>query len=212
MDAYSEAWSSCYHYCDKALRILYNHLQLGDAGSPPGGVAVEGRVREWGKLCHYVLFEAAIAIGGYDQQMQSNFVCLGSNMVQVKVRGETAEPTPVQLYLAAGESDQSATSGHIFMLHLRNILHGLPEDVPIMVCEDFHATVLQQTLLQPNADDLSQKQFPAGVELLIWPGEHMSQAIFSVNSSFVLCHWHVDVHVLVFLAHDSCTLVLDRAE
>ena len=96
-------------------------------------------------LCHYVLFEAAI--GGYDQQMHSNFVCLGTKTVRVKVRGESAEPTPVQLYLAAGESDQSATSGHIFMLHLRNILHGLPKDVPIMVCEDFHATVLQQTLL-----------------------------------------------------------------
>lgn len=59
-------------------------------------------------------------------------------MVNVKVKGET-EPSPVQLYLAAGESDQ-ATAGHIFMDNLRAIMHGLPADVPILVCEDVHAT------------------------------------------------------------------------
>ncbi|DBA98856.1 TPA: hypothetical protein ACH3X1_014615 [Trebouxia sp. C0004] len=87
-------------------------------GSSPGGVAAEGRVREW-----------------------------GTNMVHVKIRGDTTEPTPVQLYLVAGESDQSATSGHIFMDNLRTIMHGLLVDVPIMVCEDLHAMVLQQTQL-----------------------------------------------------------------
>ena len=168
MDACSGAYGSGHHYCDKAL--LYNHLQLADAGSSPGGVTAEGRVREWGEVCHYVLFDAAI--GGYNQQMHSNFVYLGTNVVHVKIRGETTEPTPVQLYLAAGESDQSATFGHIFMDNLRTIMHGLPVDVPIMVCEDLHAMVLQQTQLQRNVDDLSQKRFPAGVELLIWPGEH----------------------------------------
>ena len=104
--------------------------------------------------------------------------------MRVKIRGQTTEPIPVQLYLAAGESDQSATSGHIFMLHLRNIMHGLPADVPIMVCEDLHATVLQQTLLQPDVDDLSQKQFPAGVELLIWPGEHHVTGKFQCQELF----------------------------
>ena len=103
--------------------------------------------------------------------------------MRVKIRGQTTEPIPVQLYLAAGESDHSATSGHIFMLHLRNIMHGLPADVPIMVCEDLHATVLQQTL-QPDVDDLSQKQFPAGVELLIWPGEHHVTGKFQCQELF----------------------------
>ena len=56
VDACSGASGSCHHYCDKAL--LYNHLQLADAGSSPGGVAAEGRVRKWGEVCHYVLFDA----------------------------------------------------------------------------------------------------------------------------------------------------------
>ena len=59
-------------------------------------------------------------------------------MVNIKVKGDTSEASPVQLYLAAGESDQ-ATSGHIFMDNLRAIMHGLPTDVSIMVCEDVHA-------------------------------------------------------------------------
>ncbi|KAL0023869.1 hypothetical protein WJX79_001963 [Trebouxia sp. C0005] len=125
------------------LREEKNILLQGQAsGSSLGGLAVEGRVRKW-----------------------------GTNMVHVKIKGETTEPTLVQLYLAAGESDQSATSGHIFMDNLRTIMHGLPVDVPIMVCEGFHA-VVQQTQLQRDLEDLSQAQFPAGAELLIWPDTH----------------------------------------
>ena len=159
MDACSGAYSSCHQYCDKAL--IYNHLQWAklNAGSSLGGVAAEGRVREWGEVCHYVLFDAAI--GGYNQQMHRNFVCLGTNMVHVKLMGETIEPTPMQLYLAAGES---TTSGQIFMDNLRTIMHGLPVDVPIMVCEDLHAMLLQQTQLQRTVDDLSQKRFPASID------------------------------------------------
>ena len=111
-------------------------------------------------------------------------------MVHVKVKGENTEPTLVQLYLAAGESDQSATSGHIFMDNLRTIMHGLPADVPIMVCEGFHA-VVQQTQLQRDVADLSHAQFPAGAELLIWPGEH--RATIPVSTAF-LCHLQTDVH------------------
>ncbi|KAL3151262.1 hypothetical protein ABBQ38_013101 [Trebouxia sp. C0009 RCD-2024] len=90
----------------------------------------------------------------------------GSNMVSVMVRGET---TPVQLYLAAGESDQ-ATSGHIFMDNLRTIMHGLPVDVPIMLCEDIHARFLEGDMMHRDVNDLSQKQFKAGSELIAWPG------------------------------------------
>ena len=56
MDACSGAYGACHHYCDKAP--LYDYLQLADAGSSPGGLAVEGRVRKWGETCHYVLFDA----------------------------------------------------------------------------------------------------------------------------------------------------------
>ncbi len=90
-------------------------------------------------------------------------------MVTVKVRGET-ERTPVQLYLAAGEPDQ-ATSGHIFMDNLRGLLHGLPTDVPIMVCEDVNAMFVKGAQLQRDVNDLSQEQFTAGSELIIWPGD-----------------------------------------
>ena len=83
---------------------------------------------------------------------------------EVKIRGETTEPTPVQLHLAAGESDQSATSGHIFMDNLRTIMHGLPADVPIMVYEDVHAVVLKGVHLQHDVNDLSQKQLTAGAK------------------------------------------------
>ena len=98
-------------------------------------------------------------------------------MVHVKIKGETTEPTLVQLYLAAGESDQSATSGHVLMDNLRTIMHGLPVDVPIMVYEGFYA-VVQRTQLQRDVEDLSQAQFPAGAELLIWPGEHHATGNF----------------------------------
>ena len=91
-------------------------------------------------------------------------------MVNIKVKGDTSEASPVQLYLAAGESNQ-ATSGHIFMDNLRAIMHGLPTDVPIMVCEDVHAMVLKGALLQRDVNDLSQKQFTAGSDLIVWPGE-----------------------------------------
>lgn len=91
--------------------------------------------------------------------------------MNLKIRQETTEPTPVQLYLAARESDQSATSGHIFMDNLSIIMHGLPVDMPIMVCEDVHTMVLKGVQLQHDANDLSQKQFTAGAELVIWPGE-----------------------------------------
>ncbi len=105
-------------------------------------------------------------------------------MVNIKVKGDTSEASPVQLYLAAGESDQ-ATSGHIFMDNLRAIMHGLPMDVPIMVCEDVHAMVLKGALLQRDVNDLSQKQFTAGSDLIIWPGEcqvpgHSMSTLFGV--------------------------------
>lgn len=54
---------------------------------------------------------------------------------------------------------------------LRTTMHGLPADVPIMVCEDVHAMVLKQVQLQHGVDDLFQKRFTAGAELVIWPGE-----------------------------------------
>ncbi|DBA78580.1 TPA: hypothetical protein ACH3X1_008513 [Trebouxia sp. C0004] len=113
-------------------------LRRQASGSSLGGMAAQGTVRKW-----------------------------GSNMVNVKVKGET-EPSPVQLYLAAGESDQ-ATSGHIFMDNLRAIMHGLPVDVPIMVCEDVHAMGNKGALLHRDVNDLSQKQFSAGSELIVWP-------------------------------------------
>lgn len=87
--------------------------------------------------------------------------------MSVMVRGETI---PVQLYRAAGESDQ-ATSGHIFTDNLRTIMHGLLADVPIMVCENINALFLEGDRLQGDVDDLSQKQFKAASELIVWPGE-----------------------------------------
>ena len=102
--------------------------------------------------------------------LHRNHVCSGNNKVNVKVKGDTSEASPVQLYLAAGESDQ-ATSGHILLNTLRVLLHGLPTDVPIMACEDVHAVLMKGALLQPDVNDLSEKQFTAGSQLVIWPGE-----------------------------------------
>ncbi|KAL3142405.1 hypothetical protein ABBQ38_002740 [Trebouxia sp. C0009 RCD-2024] len=110
------------------------------AGSSFEGMAAEGRVRKW-----------------------------GSNMVSVMIKGVSTDFTLVQLYLAPGESAQSATSGHIFMDNLRTIMHGLPVDVPIMLSNDVHAAKGEQ--LQRDVNDLSQKQFTAGATLMIWPGE-----------------------------------------
>ena len=106
-------------------------------------------------------------------------------MVNVKVRGET-QPTPVQLFLAAGESDQ-ATSGHIFMDNLRTIMHGLPADVPVMVCEDVHAMLMKGALLRCDVNDLSQKQFTAGSELIVWPGECLPSHRTLRMSTVLLC-------------------------
>ena len=56
-------------------------------------------------------------------------------------------------------------------------MHGVPVDVAMMVYGGFHA-VVQQTQLQRDVEDLSQAQFPAGAELLIWPGEHRATSKF----------------------------------
>ena len=50
-------------------------------------------------------------------------------------------------------------------------MHGLPADVPIMVCKDVHAMVLKQVQSQRDVNDLSQKQGTAGARFVIWPGE-----------------------------------------
>ncbi len=70
-------------------------------------------------------------------------------------------------------------------------MHGLPADVPIMVCEDVHAMVLKGVQLQRDVSDLSQKQFTAGAELVIWPGERQvtgdlecQQFFCAVSSAF----------------------------
>ena len=102
-------------------------------------------------------------------------------------QGHTSDASPFQLYLAAGESDQ-ATSGHNFMDNLRAVMHGLPADVPIMVCEYVHATALKGELLQRDVIDLSQKHFTAGSDLIVWPGEcqvlgHSMSSLFVVMSS-----------------------------
>lgn len=67
--------------------------------------------------------------------MQRRNACSGSNTVNIRVRGEKTQSVPVQLYLAAGESDQ-ATSGHIWLVNLIIIMHGLPADIAIMFSEE----------------------------------------------------------------------------
>ena len=89
--------------------------------------------------------------------------------MNVKVRGET-KSSPTQLFLAAGESDQ-ATYGHVLLDNIRDRLHGLSADVPIMVCEDVNATGKTAVLLDRDVNGLSQQHFTAGSELIVWPGE-----------------------------------------
>ena len=102
--------------------------------------------------------------------MHRYHVCSGNNLVNVKIKGATSEASPVQLYLAAGESDQ-ATSGHIFLDNLRTLMCGLPTDIPIMACEDIHAVFTKGAPLQCDVNDLFQKAFTTGSELVVWPGE-----------------------------------------
>ena len=78
------------------------------------------------------------------------------------------------------------------MDNLRAIMHGLPTDVPIMVCEDVHAMVLKGALLQRDVNDLSEKHFTANSDLIVWPGEcqvlgHSMSTLFGVMSSAFLC-------------------------
>lgn len=103
--------------------------------------------------------------------------------MNVKVRGET-EPTPVQLFLAAGESDQ-ATSGHVFMDKVRTMMSA---NIPVMVCEDVHATLMKGALLQRDVNDLSQTHFTAVSELIIWPGECLpSHRTVRMSTVFLCC-------------------------
>ncbi|KAL0043067.1 hypothetical protein WJX79_008183 [Trebouxia sp. C0005] len=102
-----------------------------------------------------------------------------SNIMNVKVRGET-EPTPVQLFLAAGESDQ-ATSGHVFMDKVRTMMSA---NIPVMVCEDVHATLMKGALLQRDVNDLSQTHFTAVSELIIWPGTLDAAALQMLQSAY----------------------------
>lgn len=85
------------------------------------------------------------------------------------VKGVDTDFTPVQLYLAPGESDQSAKSGHIFMDNLRTIMHGLPVKVPIIFSDVAHGAKGEK--MQRDVNDLSQEHFTAGAKLAIWPGE-----------------------------------------
>ena len=89
--------------------------------------------------------------------------------MNVRVRSETTDPIPAQLYLTVGESDQ-ATSGRVMEADLRDLMHGLPTNVPIMVCEDPHAMPMKGSFLPRDPYGLSQKHFKAGLELIIWPG------------------------------------------
>jgi len=98
----------------------------------------------------------------------------GNNLVNVMIKGATSEASPVQLYLAAGESDQ-ATSGHIFLDNLRTLMRGLPTDIPIMACEDIHAVFTKGAPLQCDVNDLFQKAFTTGSELVVWPGINNSK-------------------------------------
>lgn len=181
-----------YAYIDWVFSV-WQPATLTDAGFTPGGMAAEGRVRKWGEACYYGLFGAATGCCNCYRQTHRNHGCLGTNVVNIKVRGDTIEPTPVQLYLAPGESDQSATTGHILIDNLRTTMHGLPADLPIMFCENVHALVLQQVRLQRCANDLSQQQFIAGANLVIWPGERHVSYDWECQYSLVLCYRHFDI-------------------
>lgn len=112
-------------------------------------------------------------------------------MVNVMIKGVSIDFTLVQLYLAPGESAQSATSGHIFMDNLRTIMHGLPVDVPIMFSNDVQAAKGEQ--LQRDVHDLSQKQFTAGAKLMIWPGERQVMGSLEQQSDVLRC-----VHDIIY--------------
>ena len=118
-------------------------------------------------------------------------------MVNVTIKGVSTKFTPVQLYLAPGESDQSATSGHILMDNLRTIMHGLPENLPIMFSEDVHAVNLTGEHMQRDVNDLSQKQFTADAKLAIWPGERQVTGSLECQQSDALRHVHDIVYTTV---------------
>lgn len=98
------------------------------------------------------------------------------------------------------------------MANLRIQLHGPPADVPIMVCEDTSATVLKGVQLQRDAHDMSQKQFTAGAELIIWPGEpqvtgNLQRQWFlcAVSSAFQCCLYCFTLFGMQVLTVDICT-------
>ena len=177
------------------------------AGSPVGGMAAQGAFRKNGvRLASALLLMTSNC-------RHRNHVCSGNNQVNVKIKGETSEASSVQLYLAAGESDQ-ATSGHIFLDNLRTLMHGLPADVPIMACEDNHAVFTKGAPLQHDANNLSQKQFQAGSELIVWPGEvpsHRTLRTPIILQCYVFCILMLSTS-LVCLLHNSEVVCLSARD
>jgi len=81
----------------------------------------------------------------------------------------------------------SVTAQSFGMPCLKTIMHGLPADVPVMVCEDVHAMLMKGALLRCDVNDLSQKQFTAGSELIVWPGECLPSHRTLRMSTVLLC-------------------------
>ena len=66
-------------------------------------------------------------------------------------------------------------------------MHQLQADAPIMVCEDVHAMLVKRAPLQRDVNDWCQKQFTAGSELIVWPGECLPSHRTVRMSTILLC-------------------------
>lgn len=71
------------------------------------------------------------------------------------------------------------------MDNIRDRMHGLSANVPIMLCEDVHAMGTTGALLDRDVSELSQQHFTAGSELIVWPSE--CQVTEHSRCSSVLC-------------------------
>ncbi|KAL3143172.1 hypothetical protein ABBQ38_002032 [Trebouxia sp. C0009 RCD-2024] len=96
----------------------------------------------------------------------------GNHQILVQHKGDR-ECFDLQLYLASNDADETQL-GRVMTQHIRDIMHGLPSEVPIMYClcartHSFTPATTGCQLLETQ-EGLSEMQFDDTCKLYVWPG------------------------------------------
>ena len=146
-------------------------------------IGLTSKIRKWGEPCCLVIAQVfarglCSAPSCCVSHLKQMHVYLGDKVVFVQSRGMSTS-IPLPLYLSAYDSDQ-ATSGHVWMPMLRQLVLGLAPEKGILYCHRDDDTTLLHSFLLPDPDGLSQAKICEGAELTVWPDENAWEGKFSI--------------------------------